>query len=149
MLVSEIMTAKPITIKYDASLRLAIKLMHENNFRRLPVVNKEGQLVGIITDRDTRLALHSPFTLHEKWEHEALLDNVTVRAAMTAAPMTVEPTTDVIDAVRLMITYQIGGLPVLWDETLVGIVTSSDVMTAFVRYLRETEPAKQAQKSES
>jgi acetoin utilization protein AcuB len=139
MLVSEIMTAKPITVGLDDSLRVAIARMRDYNCRRLPVLNSSGALAGIITDRDTRLALHSPFTLHEEWEHEKLLDSVRVRIAMTAAPITVEPTTDVIEAVRLMTTCQIGGLPVLWDETLVGIVTSSDVMMAFVRHLRSEE----------
>ena len=144
MLVSEIMTAKPITVRLDDSLRVAIARMRENNCRRLPVLNYSGALAGIITDRDTRLALHSPYTLHEQWEHEKLLDNVRVRVAMTAAPITVEPTTNVVEAVRLMTTYQIGGLPVLWDETLVGIVTSSDVMMAFVRYLRSEQRIEQA-----
>jgi CBS domain-containing protein len=144
MFVSEIMTAKPITVRLDDSLRVAIARMRENNCRRLPVLNYSGALAGIITDRDTRLALHSPYTLHEQWEHEKLLDSVRVRVAMTAAPITVEPTTNVVEAVRLMTTYQIGGLPVLWDETLVGIVTSSDVMMAFVRYLRSEQRIEQA-----
>jgi CBS domain-containing protein len=136
MLVSDIMTANPITVGLDDTLRTAVEQMQTYTCRRLPVVNADGALVGIITDRDTRLALHSPFVLHEKWEEDALLDSVKVRACMTVTPIIVEPTADIEDAIRLMLRYRIGGLPVLRGETTVGIITSTDIMTAFVRYLR-------------
>jgi acetoin utilization protein AcuB len=136
MHVSEIMTANPVTVKLDDTLRTAVAQMHSYTCRRLPVVNTDGSLVGIITDRDTRLALHSPFVLHERWEEEALLDSVTVRACMTPAPIIIEPTADIEDAISLMLRNRIGGLPVLRGETIVGIITSTDIMTAFVRYLR-------------
>jgi acetoin utilization protein AcuB len=136
MLVSDIMTANPVTVGPNDTLRVAIAQMHANECHRLPVVNRDGALIGIVTDRDTRLALHSPYTLHERWEDDALLDNIKVRVCMTPAPITVEPTMSIAEAIRLMITHRIGGLPVLRGETVVGIITSTDVMTAFVRYLQ-------------
>ncbi len=139
MFVSDVMTAKPVTIGPDDTLRTAIMRMKENECRRLPVVNQQGMLIGIITDRDTRLALHSPYVLHERWQDEALLDNITVRLCMTPTPITVEPNTDIADAVSLMLRHHIGGLPVLLGETLVGIITTTDVMTAFVRKLQRDE----------
>ncbi len=136
MFVSDVMTAHPVTIGPDDTLRTAINRMKENECRRLPVVNQSGSLIGIITDRDTRLALHSPYVLHERWQDEALLDNISVRICMTPTPITVEPTTDISDAVSLMLRHHIGGLPVLLGETVVGIITTTDVMTAFIRRLQ-------------
>ena len=136
MRVTDTMTANPVTVRLEDTLRTALAQMHEHHCRRLPVVNTDGALVGIITDRDTRLALHSPFVLHGRWEEQVLLDSVKVRACMTSAPIIIEPTADVEDAIRLMLLHRIGGLPVLRGETIVGIVTSTDVMTAFVRYMR-------------
>lgn len=136
MRVSDIMTRDPVKVRLDDTLRTAVKLMQHYTCRRLPVVDHNGALVGIITDRDTRLALHSPFVLHERWQEEALLDRVTVRACMTPAPITIEPTADIEEAISLMLEHRIGGLPVLRGESVVGIVTSTDVMAAFVHYLR-------------
>lgn len=139
MFVSDVMTARPVTVSPDDTLRTAIERMHANECRRLPVVNSSGLLVGIVTDRDTRLALQSPYVLNERWQNEALLDNIKVRVCMTPTPITVEPGTDIAEAVSLMLRHRIGGLPVLLGETLVGIVTTTDVMTAFVRYLQREE----------
>ncbi len=136
MFVSDVMTAHPVTIGPDDTLRTAISRMKDNECRRLPVVNQNGSLIGIITDRDTRLALHSPYVLHERWQDDALLDNITVRICMTPTPITVEPTTDIGDAVSMMIRHHIGGLPVLLGETVVGIITTTDVMVAFIRRLQ-------------
>ena len=136
MLVADIMTANPITVTLDDSLRTAIEHMRHYNCRRLPVVNNDGALVGIITDHDTRLALHSPFVLREEGHDDGLLDSVKVRQCMTPAPITAEPGMDIATAISLMLTHKIGGLPVLRGESVVGIVTSTDVMAAFARYLK-------------
>lgn len=139
MFVSDAMTASPVTISPDDTLRTAISLMHDHECRRLPVVNKNGMLVGIITDRDTRLALNSPYVLHERWQDEALLDNITVRVCMTPTPITIEPHADISEAVSLMLRHRIGGMPVMLSETLVGIITNTDIMTAFIRYLQRDQ----------
>jgi len=141
MRVADIMTANPITVRLDDTLRTAVEQMQKYTCRRLPVIDKNGALIGIITDRDTRLALHSPFVMHERWEEDALLDRVAVRSCMTPAPITIEPTADIEDAISLMLIHRIGGLPVLRGETVVGIITSTDVMAAFVRYLRSQNEA--------
>src|SRR5947207_280527 len=111
MFVSDVMTAHPVTVGPNDTLRTAINRMKDNECRRLPVVNQNGSLIGIVTDRDTRLALYSPYVLHERWQDDAFLDNITVRICMTATPITVEPTNDIADAVSLMLRHHIGGLP--------------------------------------
>ena len=140
MLVADIMTENPITANMDDTLRVVVDKMNSINCHRLPVCNKEGALVGIITDGDTRQVLHSPFASNNVAQNEALLDTVKVRQFMTPAPYTVEPTMDISNAIHLMLEYRIGGLPVLKGETVIGIVTSTDVLAAFARYLKASEP---------
>ena len=136
MFVSDIMTINAVTIGPDETLRAAIDRMKSIECRRLPVVNNYGDLIGIITDRDTRLAMQSPYGPIDAQQDNAILDNVMVRDIMTPAPITVEPTTDLVKATSLMLRHHIGGLPVLRGESLVGIVTSTDVLSAFVRLLQ-------------
>ncbi|MCC7451912.1 MAG: CBS domain-containing protein [Anaerolineae bacterium] len=146
MRVSDVMTPRPVTVGLNDSLRTAIKLMTATECRRLPVINRHGQLVGIISDRDTRLALQSPYLFHEQWEDEALLNTITVRQCMTATPITIEPQADIQDAINLMLQYRISGLPVVLSETLVGIVTTTDIMAAFVRKLQQNGEVGAAQR---
>jgi CBS domain-containing protein len=132
MNVLDIMTANPITIRADKPLRAALELMQENTVKHLPVLSNNGHVVGVISDRDCRYALNSPFILREKWQDEELTDNLMVRAVMTPAPIIVEPQAPASEAARLMLKHRIGCLPVMRVETLVGIVTRSDMLVAFM-----------------
>lgn len=132
MNVSDIMTANPITIKSDATLREALEAMEANGCKHLPVRSASNHIVGVLSDRDCRYALNSPYIMRERWQDEALIDTLQVRAAMTPAPIVVEPNTPADDAARLMLRHRIGCLPVMRAETLVGIVTRSDLLIAFI-----------------
>jgi acetoin utilization protein AcuB len=134
MYVKQIMTQNPNTVTPQDSLRQAVVLMQRGNFRRLPVIEKHG-LVGIITDRDIRLASNSPVILREKWYDEYLLDNIQVGACMTPNPLTVTPDTRVKVAAKLMRDRKIGGLPVTQDNILVGIITETDILNCFIELL--------------
>lgn len=138
MNVSDIMTVKPMSIHQDGTLRQALELMDRNHFRHLPVMNSEGQLVGIISDRDCRTALNSPHILRERWQDENLANTLRVRSLMTPAPIVIEPDAEAVEAARLMLNNHISCLPVILGETLVGIVTTSDILIAFMdMYRRE------------
>ena len=139
MNVVDIMTADPTTILPDATLRHALNLMQEHHFMHLPVLSKNKHLVGVISDRDCRQALNSPYILHEKWQDEALLDKLDVRTFMTPAPIIVEPDAPATEATRLMLTHTIGCLPVMRAETLVGIITRSDILVAFMKMYNKIE----------
>ena len=118
MIVGKRMTNEPITVEpEDLAIRAAHK-MQADGFHRLPVVH-DGKLVGIVTDRDLR-------------EHRGHLEHVKINGIMTESPITVTPTTTVEEAAQIMLERQIGGLPVVADGHLVGIVTASDILRAFL-----------------
>ncbi len=99
--------------------------MDTGRFRRLPVVD-QGKLVGILTERDIR-------------SHLGYLESTRVNAAMTADPATITPRTTAEDAARLMLEHKIGGLPVLDNGALVGIVSTSDVLRAFLNVVQAAQ----------
>jgi len=125
MLVSRLMTYRPTTVSSKDNLQTAAKLMEQGGYRRVPVVD-DDTLVGIITDRDIR-------------RHVGYLDSTRITAAMTSDPKTVTPRMSVEDAARLMITHKIGGLPVVEDGKLVGILTTTDVLKAFLKVEAATQ----------
>jgi acetoin utilization protein AcuB len=143
MNVSDIMTAKPLSIHQNGTLRQALELMEIHHFRHLPVLNSESQLVGIISDRDCRTALNSPHILRERWQDEELAESLRVRALMSPAPIVIEPDAEAVEAARLMLNNHISCLPVILGETLVGIVTTSDIMVAFMELYRREQKYRQ------
>ena len=136
MNVGDIMTGRPVTIPSNGTLRQALKLMRSHSFRHLPVISSDGHLVGILSDRDCRLALNSPTMLRHRAHDETILNHTIVASIMTPAPIVVEPNMSAAEAALLMVDHAISALPVMRAETLVGIVTTSDVLLAFARSQR-------------
>jgi acetoin utilization protein AcuB len=136
--VAEIMTPNPITIRRDTPLSAVIGLMKSHRCRQLPVVD-EGRLVGIVTDRDIRLAMNSPLILHDRSDDQTLLAFTTAEACMTSDPMTVEPGTPAAQAALVLKTYKFGALPVVHEGRLVGIVTVSDILDSYISLLSAQE----------
>ena len=132
MNVLNVMTANPITIRSDKSLRAALEVMDENQVKHLPVVSAQNHLIGILSDRDCRHALNSPYVMRERWQDEDLVRKVQIRSVMSPAPIIVEPHAPASEAARLMLRHRIGCLPVMRVETLIGIVTRSDLLVAFM-----------------
>lgn len=134
MLVEKRMKPNPVTVTPQDSFRHAMTLIRQKGIRHLPVV--EGtRLVGIVTDRDLRQASPSPATSLEIHELHYLLEKVKVREIMTRKVHTVAPDTPIELAARLMLEHRIGGLPVLQAGELVGILTETDILTAFVEVM--------------
>jgi acetoin utilization protein AcuB len=125
MLVSNRMTKDPATITPEDLLIQAQLKMQKGGFRRLPVIS-DGQLVGIITDRDMRA-------------HAGYLDRTAVKAAMSKQPITVTPVTTVEAAAQLLLKQKIGGLPVVENSRVVGIITTSDILQAFLDVMGASE----------
>jgi len=132
MAVEQFMTAKPITVRRETSLRKALQLLQAHGIRHLPVVHGR-RLVGIITDRDFRLVLPSSLAMPEEQEQFQLWGaHVKVGEIMTRRVLTVTPETRTDKAARLMVQRRIGCLPVLQGTTLIGIVTTVDLLRAIV-----------------
>jgi len=133
-LVADIMSSNPVSVTPRNAIRTAINLMREGGYRRLPVIER-GRLVGIITDRDLRRAANSPFVVREQWYDNFILDHIEVGSCMTPNPLTIEPTAPIAEAARLMRNHKIGGLPVVADGQLLGIITETDLLDFLIEIL--------------
>lgn len=132
MKVRDMMTPDPATILQDATLREAIELMEAHQCRHLPVVNPHGYLVGVITSHDCRLTLNIPSLMRKHWQSHHLLDHTLVSAVMTFTPEVIDIDAPAEEAVTRMLNKQIGCLPVIQNDELVGIVTTTDILRAFI-----------------
>lgn len=130
-LVKDWMTPDPITIAPSTTLPEANRLMKECGIRRLPVVDS-GRLVGIVTLGDVREASPSAATSLSIYELNYLLSRLTVEKIMTRDPIAISPETSLEAAARLMLEHKIGGLPVVDEGKVVGIITESDIFRLLV-----------------
>jgi acetoin utilization protein AcuB len=131
------MTLGPVTVDVDASLRTVLVRMKEDGCRQLPVVNRHGRLVGIITDRDVRLAMNSPHVLHERWQDETLLDSLSAESCMTPNPITISPDSPAYRAAEMLACYKFGALPVVDGDHLVGILSVTDILDEYAAQQRQ------------
>lgn len=141
MNVAEIMTRNPVTINHTATLGEALDLMERVGCRHLPVISSDGHLIGIVSDRDCRLALNSPHVMRERWQDDDIAEHTIIASIMTPAPIITEGDVPVHEATRLMLTHHISALPVMRGETLVGIITTSDLLVAFMSLHRRMAQA--------
>src|SRR5262245_2551210 len=132
MKVRELMSGAPITVSPDTTVFDARRLMLKERIRHL-LVTEDRRLVGIITDRDIRLNLPSQATSLSVWEVNYLLARLTVDKVMTRTVITVGPDREARDAARIMLEHKIGCLPVVEGDQVVGIITETDILRAFVR----------------
>lgn len=133
MLISNWMTHDPIAVSPTTSLSKCQKLMKTNSFHRLPVIDENRKVVGIISDRDVKSASPSKATSLEIHEVQYLLAEVKAKDIMTPKPVTVKSTDTVATAALLMLDKKIGGLPVVDDDgVLIGIITDQDIFKVFV-----------------
>jgi acetoin utilization protein AcuB len=133
MIVRELMSGAVITAPPWMPILEARNLMVKERIRHLPVRVAGGELLGIVTDRDIRLNMPSQATSLSVWELNYLLAKVTVGEVMTRSVITIGPDLDAHDAAQIMVDRKIGALPVIDDGKLVGIVTETDLLRAFVR----------------
>ena len=131
MKLESIMKTPPVTVSTDDTMNLAIRKMKEQNFKHLPVLDRAGEVVGVVSDRDLKRASPSDATLLEVHELLYLLEKVKVSQVMTKKPITGSPDMSIAEAALLLVKHKIGCLPVVKAGKLVGIVTQTD----FVNYL--------------
>ena len=135
MQVKDRMTPNPVTITEDSSFQDALQMMKEKKIRRLPVVNKNGRLVGIVADKDLFTASPSPATSLSVFEVHYLLSKMKMKSLMTKRLITVGCDCPLEEAARIMVDHKVGSLPVLKENKLVGIITETDIFKTFVEIL--------------
>jgi acetoin utilization protein AcuB len=118
MLVGDRMTKRPVTIGEDDSIDRGLDLMRSESVRRLPVVDKHGKLVGIVSEKDLLYASPSPVTSLSIYEIPYLLSKIKMRDLMTKEVITVTEDTPLEEAARIMADHKIGGLPVTRDDKI-------------------------------
>jgi acetoin utilization protein AcuB len=112
--------------------------MKREHIRRAPVV-KDGNLVGIVSDKDLLNASPSPATSLSVWEINYLLSKIMIKDVMTRQVITVTEDTPIEEAARIMADNKVGGLPVIHEDHLVGIITETDLFKIFLELMGARE----------
>lgn len=131
MIVAEYMSQPAITAPPELSVAAAMKLIHDKRIRRLPVLDHDGRLIGIVSERDLLRASPSTATTLSIWEMTELIAELPIREVMTHDVVTVTPDTLIQDAAGLMVDHRIGGLPVVDGGRVVGVITETDIFRVF------------------
>ena len=129
MFVKDIMTRDPVTVRPESDPLAAVAILKCADFRRLPVIGSEGNLVGIVVSADLEVFLSkagSPGVM--KRQHR-------VDQVMRRSVVTVTPDCPLEEAAQLMVDHKIGGLPVVEGDRLIGIITDTDIFSQFAHVL--------------
>jgi acetoin utilization protein AcuB len=121
MKIHSLMIPDPITITADASIREAIEVMKTNSIRHLPVVAQGDLLEGLVTLADLKQGLIP-----------SLVADISLQDMMIRDPITADPEADIEIAAQLIYKHKISGIPVVRDSRLVGIITETDILRAFI-----------------
>lgn len=135
MLVRERMSTQPVTIAAGAGMTEALRVMRQKQVRRLPVLDKEGKMIGIVAEKDLLYASPSPATSLSIYEMHSILAQLRVTEVMHAEVITVSPDVPLEEAARIMVDNKVGGLPVVEGDRLVGIITETDIFKVFLEML--------------
>lgn len=143
-LVQDWMSTDVITITPETTLPEAHQIMNNEEVRRLPVVDVDGHLIGIVSLGDIRSAEPSPATSLSIWEMNYLLSSLKIEKIMTANPWTIRADATLAEAARMMLEHRVSGLPVVDNHgRVVGIITESDIFSMVVLHEWSTERKRQ------
>jgi acetoin utilization protein AcuB len=141
MLVREFMQRNPVTVAPHTPLMEAEWRMEERGFRHLPVVDVDDRLLGLVSERDLREATPSDAANVSRQELAYLLSRLTVQEVMSTPVLTARPEEPVEAAAIRMRENKIGALPVVEDDRLIGIVTTTDMLEGLVQLLKAQRTA--------
>lgn len=134
MFVGERMSRPVITISPEAPINDVLAMFRKEHISRAPVV-KDGKLVGIVTENDLIHASPSALTTLSVWEMHYLISKIKIKDIMTKKVITVDRNTPIEEAARIMADKQIGGLPVMEDKKVVGLITETDLFKLFLELM--------------
>ena len=133
-LVKDWMTSPVITTTPHERITHVHQMMKEFGIRRVPVVDEQGRVIGIVTIGDIREASPSDATTLSIWELNYLWGQLIVEKIMTPKPLTITSDTTMIQAAQIMLDHKVSGLPVLdANDGLVGMLTESDIFRFLVK----------------
>lgn len=133
MLVRDLMTPNPITVRPNSDYLAAIALMRAARCRHLPVVDESGALVGMITSTDLIGSAPASTPKERAIYHDGVLTRV--GDVMHTPVASVPPDYPIEEAASLMEAHRVGGLPVLEEGRLVGIITGTDIYHTLIGVL--------------
>lgn len=139
MLVKQRMSPHPFTVSVDTPVTEALSLMRQKHIRRLPVVDKKGRLAGIVSEKDLLYASPSPATSLSVYEVGYLLSKLKVKEVMSHDLITITSNAPIEKAACIMVDNKIGGLPVMEEGKMVGIITETDIFKTMLEMLGARE----------
>ncbi len=139
MLVKNRMSYPIITVEPDMPIMEALNLMRTKNIRRMPVVDANGKLIGIISNNDLLNAGPSQATSLSVWEINYLVGKITVKKVMTKNVLTISEDTPIEEAARIMVDNKVGGMPVMRGDKIVGVITESDLFKVLLELMGARE----------
>jgi acetoin utilization protein AcuB len=131
MFVGERMSRPVISISPDEPIIDVLAMFKKEHIRRAPVM-KKGKLVGLVTETDLLNASPSDVTTLSVWEMNYLISKVTVKDVMSKKVITVDVDTPIEEAARIMSDNKIGGMPVLSNGKVAGMITETDLFKVFL-----------------
>jgi acetoin utilization protein AcuB len=124
----DVMTAAPVVVREDDDLLDAVARMLKRGVRHLPVIDGEGRVVGMLSDRDVRSAVGDP-TRVDLEDVGGRIESLKVSHAMTAPPLVARQDEPLPAIARHFLDWRVGALPVLDDEDhIVGIISYLDLL---------------------
>ena len=135
MLVKDRMTLNPITATPETTHKQAAELMREHKIHHLPLIDKQGKLVGIVVEQDLLAAQPSPATTLSIYEIHGLLSKLQLKQIMSHPVFTITQDCPVEEAASLMLRESVGCLPVIDNDRVIGIITDTDIFSTLVTLL--------------
>ncbi|MBN2370410.1 MAG: CBS domain-containing protein [Vicinamibacteria bacterium] len=133
--VRELMSKDPHTLHEDEPLAQAVELVVVRKMRHIPILNSQKALVGIVTDRDVKRSLPSPFSIAASEEYDRIVNDTPLSRVMTRDPVTIDADMEVEEAAQRILDLRVGGLPVLSQGKLVGVFTERDALRGLLKRL--------------
>ena len=141
MLVKDRMTPDPVVITTDTSLKEALEIVRSKPFRHLPVLDENGKLVGIVTEKSLVYASPTSTTALSVFEVDYILSRTKVGQIIQGSVISVGPDWPIEEAARVMVDRRIGCLPVVEDDKLIGIISDTDIFRVFVEGMGGGHPS--------
>jgi len=133
ILVENVMSTDVFTLGWNDKLSVADDLMKQRRIRHIPVLNSDGELCGILTQRDLFRGILLKSLGYGSRAEQKLLDSLSIKDAMRDEVLTISPESTLSDAAELMLSNKVGCLPVIDGEQLVGMISEADFVKQFAR----------------